>query len=159
MLLRAHVAASDTAGAGGALAGKLAIVQSKAELALSSAGAPSAAASGGDGGSKRPAGEFAARTAAVHCAPVLFLCAPLVAGVDSVACFPANVARDGDGAAAAARRTALSERFRVLRSFDVSATGGARRARARCAAAWSAACSRGARSPSPLELRPGAWHV
>ena len=135
-------------GAGGALAGKLAIVQSKAELALSSAGAPSAAASGGDGGSKRPAGEFAARTAAVHCAPVLFLCAPLVAGVDSVACFPANVARDGDGAAAAARRTALSERFRVLRSFDVSATGGARRARARCAAAWSAACSRGARSPS-----------
>lgn len=149
----AHVAALDAVGAGPRLRGRVAVVQSKSELALATAG-------GGTGGADvlgahaAACARFGARTAVVAGAPVLPVCAPLGAGVDAVACFLATVgaARADDGAPA---------RFRVLRSFDVSRTGGdAARDEMLRGGVIGGSLERGALAVSaPLELRPGAWRA
>merc|ERR1719326_23153 len=134
----AHVAALDAAGAGGC-------------------GGGGAGAGGALVAHATAAERFGARTDAAASAPVLPVCAPLGAGLDAVACFLATVA-GGDSGRGRAERRAAPARFRVLRSFDVSQTGGEAATGALRGGVVGGSLERGALAVGDaLEVRPGAW--
>ena len=88
---------------------------------------------------------------------MLPVCAPLGAGLDAVACFLATVA-GGDSGRGRAERRAAPARFRVLRSFDVSQTGGEAATGALRGGVVGGSLERGALAVGDaLEVRPGAW--